>query len=102
MLAKTRSSLTETNISLVDVEIVWLEEDAQASDNHKLVVDVGLELGARNVLVVSRHENVDASVDQFRDICERASDGIRICLEFGEFTSRCLSSQSIILLQVSW
>jgi sugar phosphate isomerase/epimerase len=86
-LSRTRSSLAETGISLVDVEVIWLEGDGQASDNQKLVVDVGLELGARNVLVVSRHEDMVASVDQFRDICERAGDGIRICLEFGEFTS---------------
>lgn len=86
-LKKTRSSLAETGISLVDVEVVWLEGDGQASDNQKLVVDVGLELGARNVLVVSRHEDFNASVDQFRELCERAGDDIRICLEFGEFTS---------------
>ena len=86
-IRQTRLSLTETGISLVDVEVVWLEKAALASDTHKLVVDVGLELGARNVLVVSRHDNLAASIDQFRDICERAGDGIRICLEFGEFTS---------------
>jgi len=86
-LSKTHLSLAETGISLVDVEVIWLEGDDQASDNHKLIVDVGLELGARNVLVVSRHEDLAASVDQFRNICERAGDGIRICLEFGEFTS---------------
>ena len=86
-LSRTRLSLAETGISLVDVEVIWLEGGGQASDEHKLIVDVGLELGARNVLVVSRHKDLRASVDQFRDICERAGDGIRICLEFGEFTS---------------
>jgi len=86
-LSKTRLSLAETGISLVDVEVIWLEGGCQASDEHKLIVDVGLELGARNVLVVSRHRDPAASVDQFRDICERAGDGIRICLEFGEFTN---------------
>ena len=86
-LRKTRLSLAETGISLVDVEVIWLEGDGQASDEHKLIVDVGLELGARNVLVVSRHQNLTASVDQFRQICERAGDGIRVCLEFAQFTS---------------
>jgi sugar phosphate isomerase/epimerase len=86
-LSKTRLSLAETGISLIDVEVIWLEGGGQASDEHKLIVDVGLELGARNVLVVSRHKDLTTSVDQFRDICERAGDGIRICLEFGEFTN---------------
>ena len=86
-LSKTRLSLAETGISLIDVEVIWLEGGGRANDEHKLIVDVGLELGARNVLVVSRHKDLKTSVDQFRNICERAGDGIRICLEFGEFTS---------------
>lgn len=86
-LAKTKKSLKDTGITLVDVEVIWLEGDVAASDTHKLIVEVGLELGARNVLVVSRHDNHAASVDQFRSICELAGKDIRICLEFGEFTS---------------
>lgn len=86
-LAKTRAALDETGITLVDCEVVWLEQSASATDGQKLVVDVGLELGARNVLVVSRHDDEAASIAQFRELCERAGEDIRICLEFGEFTS---------------
>ena len=85
-LAKTQQALTETNIALVDVEVAWLEKNNRATDIQKLIVDVGLALGARNLLVVSRHEDYNASIDQFRDLCERAGDGLRVCLEFGEFT----------------
>ena len=93
-LAKTKVALSETGIQLVDVEALWLAGGEKASDTHKLTVDAGLELGARNVLVVSVHEDYDASVAQFRDICDRAGDGnIRINLEFGEFTNiRSLSA----------
>ena len=86
-LSKTRASISESDISLIDVEVIWLEESVQASDNHKLIVDVGLELGARNVLVVSRHKELETSIEQFVSLCERAGRDIRICLEFGEFTS---------------
>ena len=86
-LKKTKSSLYDTGIKLVDVEAAWLEETDQAKDNHKLIVDAGLELGARNVLVVSRHRDYEASILQFRDMCERAGNDIKVCIEFGEFTS---------------
>jgi len=85
-LSKTQQSLNDTGITLVDVEVVWLEGAHQATDTQKLILDVGLTLGARNVLVVSRHEDYDASIDQFRALCERVGDGLRVCLEFGEFT----------------
>ena len=86
-LKKTKASIRETNIELIDVEVIWLEKTKTANDTHKLIIDVGLELKARNILVVSRHENYNDSISQFRDICERAGNDMRVCLEFGEFTS---------------
>ncbi len=86
-LAKTKVALAETDIQLIDCEVVWLEGDARATDDQKLVVEVGLELGARNVLVVSRHDDLAASKQQFAELCDIAGDDIRVCLEFGEFTS---------------
>lgn len=86
-LMKTRSALSDTGIQLVDVEVGWLEEAAAAGEAHKLLVDVALELGARNLLIVSRHPDLEASIRQFREICDRANAGLRVCLEFGEFTS---------------
>ena len=85
-LKKTKASIRETNIELIDVEVIWLEKTKKATDTHKLIIDVALELKARNILVVSRHENYNESISQFRDICERAGNEIRVCLEFGEFT----------------
>jgi sugar phosphate isomerase/epimerase len=86
-LEKTKAAIRETGLALVDVEVVWLEKTDQATDGQKLVVEVGLELGAKNVLVVSRHDDLSASVSQFHQLCELAGDDIRVCLEFGEFTS---------------
>ena len=87
-LGKAKAAVAATGIRLVDVEALWLAGSDSATDTHRLSVDAGVELGARNVLVVSVHENYGASVSQFRDICERAGDAdIRINLEFGEFTN---------------
>ena len=85
-LAKTRTALAETGIRLVDVEALWLGDGDRATDAHERILEAGLSLGARNVLVVSRHDDHEASLSQFRELCELAGDGIRINLEFGEFT----------------
>ena len=86
-LRKTKLSLSDTGIELVDVEVARLNKTELADDTHKLIIEVGLELGARNVLVISKHEDYLSSVSQFRDMCEMAGEEIRICLEFGEFTN---------------
>ena len=85
-LARTRTALADTGIKLIDVEALWLGNGDRATDAHKRILDAALSLGARNVLVVSRHHDYDASLSQFRELCELAGDGIRINLEFGEFT----------------
>ena len=86
-LSRTKLSLKETGIQLIDVEAAWLETTDHANDLHKTIVEAGLELGARNLLVVSRHEEYSASVSQFIEICNMAQDKLRVCIEFGEFTS---------------
>tara|TARA_Y100001960_G_C14607273_1_gene793903 strand:+ start:99 stop:878 length:780 start_codon:yes stop_codon:yes gene_type:complete len=85
-LKKTKDSLKETGIKLIDVEVTWLENTGQLNDAHKLIIDVGLELSAKNILVVNRHEDYEKSQNQFHKMCEYAGGDIRICLEFGEFT----------------
>ena len=86
-LNKTRDSLKKTEIQLIDVEVTWLENDDTLNDNHKLIIDVGLELSAKNILVVNRHNDYDKALNQFYKMCEYADKDIRICLEFGEFTT---------------
>ncbi|NKB99519.1 MAG: TIM barrel protein [Pseudomonadales bacterium] len=85
-LAKTKSALQETEIRLIDVEALWLAGGHKATDSHKMAIEAGLELGAKNVLVVSVHDDYEASVEQFHELCELGGEDIRINLEFGEFT----------------
>ena len=86
-LAKTKTAIAETGMHLIDVEVIWLGEQIQPTENARRIVDVGLELGARNVLVVTRHTHWDQAVKQFRELCKLAGPEMRIVLEFGEFTS---------------
>ena len=46
-LSKTKLSLQETGIQLVDVEAAWLETTDRANESHKSIIEAGLELGAR-------------------------------------------------------
>lgn len=85
-LKKTKKAINETGIELIDVEVVWLEKSNKINDKQKLILDVALELEARNILIVSRHDNYEDSILQFRDICEWVGNKIKVCLEFGEFT----------------
>lgn len=85
-LPRTRKALSDTGIQLIDVEALWLEHGDRPNDHQKALIDAGLELGARNVLVVSRHDDHEASIAQFAALCEYAGHDIRVNLEFGEFT----------------
>ncbi len=86
-LGRVSRALNETGVKLVDVEACWLEGGSQPSAEQALLVEVGLALQAPNVLVVSRHDDYEASIEQFRGLCEKAGDRLRLNLEFGEFTS---------------
>jgi len=86
-LYKTKESLEKTELQLIDVEVTWLENDERLNDSHKLIIDVGLELSAKNILVVNRHNDYDKALNQFYKMCEYADKNIKVCLEFGEFTN---------------
>ena len=83
---EVRAALTDTGLPLLDVEVVWLKPDVVPDDWRK-VVDVGAELGARNVLCVSSLPDAGRTAEELRALCEHADgSGQRIALEFGIFT----------------
>ena len=86
-LAKTRRTLDETGVELVDVEACFLDGTDQLSDHHKALIDAGLALNARNALIVVAEGAGPGAQAQFQSLCERAGDNLRVCLEFGEFTA---------------
>jgi sugar phosphate isomerase/epimerase len=84
--AKTRSVKEQVNahgIGVLDVEPVWIPAGAVLDDDYRQIIDVGAELGALNLLVVSREADPSRNADAFRQICERAEPaGMRVVLEF--------------------
>lgn len=83
---ETRSALAASGLPVLDVEVIWLRPD-RSLDDHRLVLDVGAELGAANALCVSSLTDPGETAAQLRALCEHAeSTGLRVALEFGIFT----------------
>ena len=82
-LTRTRRALAATGVQLIDVEPLWLEKPI---DVQKEIISAGVELGAKNVLVVSREPDQEQALDRFCQLCEFAGTDIRLALEFGTFT----------------
>ena len=82
-----RSRLASESVSVMDVEVVRIGPDGSVDDDNLFIVDVGLELGADNVLVISLCDDDARTAQALRTLCERSgSEGPRICLEFMRFT----------------
>lgn len=83
---ETRAALSDTGLSVLDVEVIWIKPDSRL-DDHRKVIDVGAELGAANVLCVSSDPDHGATADKLAAMCLHAEgSGMRVALEFGIFT----------------
>mgnify|MGYP003628057160 CR=1 FL=1 len=79
----TQDAVRDHGLSVLDVEVVWIPEGGKLTDDHKLIIDAGLELGAANVLVVSSEPDHGRTADAFHQLCEWAAPGkMRVALEF--------------------
>ncbi|MFC4296277.1 sugar phosphate isomerase/epimerase family protein [Novosphingobium tardum] len=95
-----KSILGGSGMSALDVEVVWLQP-GPADSAHLKVVDIGLELGAANVLVVSSDPDDASTAAKLAALCEHGGNAIRIALEFAMFTEvRSLAQASAIVSAV--
>lgn len=86
LLRETKAALAETGLPLLDVEVIWIKpgDDLAA---HKACIDIGAELGAKNVLCVSSNPDMGATAARLAALCEHAEGSqMRVALEFGIFT----------------
>ncbi|MFM6853791.1 MAG: sugar phosphate isomerase/epimerase family protein [Sphingopyxis sp.] len=78
--------LADANLRVLDVEVVWIKP-GPLDPAHLTIIDIGLELGARNLLVVSSDPDEAATQAKFAALCDHAGvSGLRVALEFGMFT----------------
>lgn len=86
LLRDAKAALADTGLPLLDVEVVWIKPGDDLSA-HKACIDIGAELGARNVLCVSSDPDMGATAARLAALCEHAEgSGMRVALEFGIFT----------------
>lgn len=84
--AKARAALADTGLELLDVEVIWIKP-GDSLDAHKACIDIGAELGAKNVLCVSSDPDMGATAAKLAALCEHAEESkMRVALEFGIFT----------------
>ena len=82
-----RAALAETGLPVLDVEVAWLKPGAELAD-HRRIIDIGADVGARNLLCVSSDPDMTATADWLAALCRHAEgSGMRIALEFGVFTA---------------
>lgn len=95
---EARSALAATGLELLDVEVVWIKPDSEL-DLHKRTLDIGAELGAKNILCVSSDPDAAATTAKLAALCRHAeASGIRVALEFGVFTEVKTIHQALAVL----
>jgi sugar phosphate isomerase/epimerase len=83
---EVRACVAGGGIGVLDVEVVWIKPGPDDPDHFRLI-DIGAEVGASNVLVVSSDPDQGAAAAKYARLCEHgAAAGLRVCLEFGVFT----------------
>ncbi len=93
-----KAALADTGLDLLDVEVVWLKPGPLDPD-HLRCIDIGAELGARHVLVVSSDPDMGASAAKLAQLCHHAAaSGMRVCLEFGLFTEVRTIAQALAVI----
>ncbi|SFS09649.1 sugar phosphate isomerase/epimerase family protein [Sphingomonas jatrophae] len=92
-------ALRDTGLRLLDIEVVWLRP-GPPDPNHVRLIEVGAELGARNVLAVSSDPDRSATIDKLGALMERGQAmGIRINLEFGAWSAARTIHEAMDLLR---
>lgn len=79
----TKAALGQHDLSVLDVEVVWIPEGGLLTDDHRLIIDAGAQLGASNILVVSSEPDPDRTAAALYQLCEWAQPAnMRVALEF--------------------
>ncbi|MEZ5502481.1 MAG: sugar phosphate isomerase/epimerase [Halioglobus sp.] len=75
-------ALARTGLCALDLEVVWLRP-GEAIDTHDAMLEIGLEIGARNLLCVSSEPDIGMTKRRFAHLCSKAGEGtLRVVLEF--------------------
>ena len=71
LLRDIKLALADSGLELLDVEVIWLKPDSDMAD-HQRCIDIGAELGAKNVLCVSSDPDAGATASRLNALCRHA------------------------------
>jgi sugar phosphate isomerase/epimerase len=75
--------LGANRLTPLDIEVIWIRGGRTVTNAARRLIDIGGELGARNVLIVSANADLDDTKRQFAELCVLAEQaGMRAVLEF--------------------
>jgi sugar phosphate isomerase/epimerase len=81
-----RRIVADAGLRVLDAEVIWIKPGPM-DPSHLRIVDIGAEIGAENLLVVSSDPDLSATADKLAALVDHAAPaGIRVSLEFGAFT----------------
>ncbi len=83
---EVRDRLKDSDLSALDAEVVWLRSGLDDPDHFRLI-DIAIEIGAENVLVVSSATEAGETADKLGRLSDHAGKTLRVSLEFGAFTA---------------
>lgn len=97
---RVSQALTDWQLSVLDVEVVWIPAGAALSDDHRRLVDIAGELSAANLLVVSQEADLRRAGAALHQLCEWAEPyGVRIALEFLMLTPIRTPAQALAVIE---
>ena len=77
------AKIHRTELTILDVEVIWLQPGPKPDPKHHRIIDIGKEIGAKNCLVVSSDPDLENTKLMFEDLCRRAEGSdMRVCLEY--------------------
>jgi sugar phosphate isomerase/epimerase len=75
--------LRNSALQALDIEVIWIRPGREVTDSARRLIEIGGELAARSVLIVSANPNPADTKHQFAVLCElAAAAGMRAVLEF--------------------
>jgi sugar phosphate isomerase/epimerase len=100
--AAVRTALTETGLCALDLEVLWLQPGEEL-DSHDRMIDIALDIGARNVLCISTEPDIERTKARLAHLCQRVNGSdLRLVLEFLAFTEvRSLQAALAIVADVA-
>lgn len=96
---QVRAALADTGLVALDLEVLWMHP-GERPEQHDPLIDIALELGARNLLCVSSETQMLQTMRRFEHVCRRAEQGdLRVALEFLALTEIRTLEQALAVVE---